>query len=121
MGMYEGIKTATSPMSVKTAPLKARNGEFITDQSKQLQCWIEHYLELYLTQNTATDTALDALPGQPVKEELDVQPAHTGGAQQSHRLSHLQQGTRKDGILQEVLKHGKQAILQPLHQLLCLC
>ena len=36
-GMYEGIKTATSPTSVKTAPLKSKTGEVITDQSIQLQ------------------------------------------------------------------------------------
>ena len=33
-GMYEGIKTATGPTCVKTAPLKAKTGGVITDQSK---------------------------------------------------------------------------------------
>lgn len=36
-GMCEGIKTATGPMSIKTAPLKSKADETITDQSKQLQ------------------------------------------------------------------------------------
>ena len=35
-GMYEGIKTATGPISIKIAPLKSKTGE-ITDKSKQLQ------------------------------------------------------------------------------------
>ena len=35
--MYEGIKTATGPMSVKTAPLKSKTGDVITDQSMWLQ------------------------------------------------------------------------------------
>jgi len=39
--MYEGIKTATGPTSVKTAPLKSKSGETITDQSKQLQQWVK--------------------------------------------------------------------------------
>ena len=56
-GMYEGIKTATGPTGVKTAPLKSKTGEVITDQSMQLQRWVEHYLELYSTQNIVTDTA----------------------------------------------------------------
>lgn len=73
-GMYEGIKTATGPTSVKTAPLKVKSGEVITDQSKQLQRWVEHYLELYSTQNIVTDAALDALPGLPAMEELDEMP-----------------------------------------------
>ena len=65
-GMYEGIKTATGPTSVKTAPLKSKTGEVITDHSMQLQRWVEHYFELYSTQNIVRDTALNALPGFPV-------------------------------------------------------
>ena len=36
-GMYEGIKTATGPTTVKTAPLQSKTSEVITDQSMQLQ------------------------------------------------------------------------------------
>ena len=35
---------------------------------------MEHYLELYSTRNIVTDTALNALPGLPVIEELDNTP-----------------------------------------------
>ena len=74
-GMYEDIKTATGPTSVKTAALKSKTGEVITDQSMQLQRWVEHYLELYSTQNMVTDTALNALLGLPViEEEIDNTP-----------------------------------------------
>ena len=72
--MYEGIKSATGPTSVKTAPLKSNTGVVITDQRIQLQHWVEHYLELYSTQNIVTDTALNALSGLPVIEELDNTP-----------------------------------------------
>ena len=58
--MYEGIKTATGPTATKTAPLKSKTGEVITDQSKQLERWVEHYLELYATRNVVTASALDA-------------------------------------------------------------
>ena len=51
-GMYEGIKKATGPATVKTAPLKSKTGEVITDQEKQLQRWVD----LYATQNVVTDT-----------------------------------------------------------------
>lgn len=60
--MYKGVKTATGPTSVKTALLKSKTSETITDQSKQLQQWVEHYLDLYATQNIVTDTRLEALP-----------------------------------------------------------
>ena len=73
-GMYEGIKTATGPTSVKTAPHKSKTGEVITDQSMQLHRWVEHYLELYSTQNIVTDTALDTLSGLSVIEEFDNTP-----------------------------------------------
>lgn len=51
-GMYEGIKKAIGPTPSKTAPLKSKTGEIITDQEKQMQRWTEHYLELYSTLNT---------------------------------------------------------------------
>ena len=73
--MYEGIKTATGPTSVKPALLKAKTGEVITDQSKQLQHWVENYLELYLTQNIVRDATLNAMPGLPVIEEHDIMAA----------------------------------------------
>ena len=73
-GMYEGIKTATGPTATKTAPLKSKTGEVITDQSKQLERWVEHYLELYATRNVVTASALDALPDLAVMEELDTLP-----------------------------------------------
>ena len=116
-GVYEGIKTATGPTSVKTGPLKSKTGEVITDQSMQLQRWVEHYLELHLTQNIVTDTALNALPGFPVIEELDNTPTLE---ELSIAIDGLAFGKAagKDGIPPEVLKHGKQTILQLLHELL---
>lgn len=72
--MYDWIKMATGPTSVKIAPLKAKSGEVITNQRKQLQRWVEHYLELYSIQNNVRDVALDALPGLLVMEELDEMP-----------------------------------------------
>ena len=118
--MYEGIKTATGPMSVKIAPLKSKTGEIITAKSKQLQRWVEHYLELYATQNIVTYAALDALPSLPVMEELDTLPTMEELSKAIDRLA-CGKAPGKDGIPPEVLKQGKQTILQPLHELLCLC
>ena len=110
-GMYEGIKTAS---------LKSKTGEVITDQSMQLQRWVEHYLELCSTLNIVTDTALNALPGLPVIEELDNTPTL---GQLSIAIDGLSCGKapEKDDIPPEVLKHGKQTIPHPLHEILCLC
>nr|KAG5691627.1 hypothetical protein BaRGS_023798 [Batillaria attramentaria] len=119
-GMYDGIKTATGPTATKTAPLKSKTGEIITDQCKQLERWVEHYLELYATCNVVTDAALDTLPSLSVMEELDALPMLE---ELSKAIDYLSCGKApgKDGIPPEVLKSGKPALLQHLHELLCLC
>ena len=119
-GMYEGIKTVTGPTRVKTAPLKSKSGETITDQSQQLQRWVEHYLELYATQNIVTDTALNALPSLPVIKELDDLPTEEGLSKAIDSLA-CAKAPGKDGIPPELLKQGKSTLLKPLHKLLCLC
>lgn len=66
--MYEGIKKALGPSPRTTAPLKSASGETIIDCSKQLDCWVEHYLELYARDNTVSDAALSHVGGLPVME-----------------------------------------------------
>ena len=66
---------------------------------------------MYSTQNIVSDAALGALPGLSVMEELDEMPT----------MDELCKAPGKDGIPPELLKHGKAAILLPLHKLLCLC
>ena len=117
--MYEGIKKATGPTPTKTAPLKSKTGEIITDQEKQIQRWTEHYLELYATQATVTDTALNAIPELSVMVELDTQPTMEELSKAINRL--CGKAPESDGIPPEVLKSGKPALLQPLHDLLCHC
>lgn len=118
--MYDDIKTATGPAASKTAPLKTKAGEVITDQCKQLKRWVERYLELYTTENVVTDAALDALPSLPAMEELDALPTmvELGKAIDSLKCG---KAPGKDSIPPEVLKCGKPALMQHLHELLCLC
>ena len=109
---YEGIKGATSPTSVKTAPLKPKTGEVITDQSMQLQRWVEPYLEVFSTQNIVTDTVRNALPGLPVIEELDNTPTLE---ELSIAINGLACGKApgKDGIPPEVLSFAKSSLWSP--------
>ncbi len=72
--MYAGIKEATGPCATKSDPLESKSGEPIIDQRQQMERWVEHYLELYATQNIVSDTALNAIPDLPVLDELDTQP-----------------------------------------------
>ena len=115
-GMYEGIKKATDPSITKTEPLKSKMGEIITDQGKQLQHWMEHYLELYATQNVVMDSALNAIQDLLVMDEPTM-------AEVSKAIDHLASGkaTGSDSIPSEVLKSRKSALLQPLYDLLYSC
>ena len=60
-GMYDKIKKAIGPTIKKTAPLKTKSGEVIADGNKQMERWVEHYFEVYSTENTITDEALDTI------------------------------------------------------------
>lgn len=118
--MYEGIKKALGPPIRKTAPLKSKTGEVITDQGKVMERWVEHYLELYATQTIVTTTALDAIEDMPILEELDIPPTED---EVSKAINNLSSGKApgSDGIPSEILKCGKPVLLQPLHELLHLC
>ena len=119
-GMYDGIKTATGPSATKCAPLMSKSGVIITDPDKQLERWVEHYLELYSTQNVVTDTALDAIPNLPVMEELDTLPTEEELSAAVGRLS-SGKAPGSDGIPSDILKSCKATLLKHLYKLLCLC
>ncbi|XP_049946986.1 uncharacterized protein LOC126450820 [Schistocerca serialis cubense] len=72
--MYDGIKKAIGPTVRKTAPLKSKTGEVITDEGKQMERWVEHYLELYAAENEGSRDECDTIKPMPVMEELDAMP-----------------------------------------------
>ena len=72
--VYEGMKKALGPSARKTAPLKSSTGEIITDRSKQMDRWPEHYHDLYLRESVIIEAALNGIPSLPVMEELDTPP-----------------------------------------------
>ena len=76
--MYEGIKRATGPNVKKFTPLKSKTGEIITDGRKQMERWVEHYLELYSTENTVSEEALNSIQLMAIMTELDSEPTASG-------------------------------------------
>jgi len=72
--MYDGIKQALDPTKKKTAPLKSTTGELMQDRAKQMECWVQHYPELYSRENVITEEALNAIKRLPMLEELDSDP-----------------------------------------------
>ena len=117
-GNTGGIKQATGPTTTKSVPLKTKSAENITDQKKQMERWVEHYLELHSTQNVVTDAALDAICQLLVMQELDEQ--HTE-EELRKAIDCLSKVPREDGIPGEVIKAGKEELTEDLHELLCLC
>ncbi len=58
--MYEGMKKAFDPSTIKIAPLRSATGDVITDHGKQMERWAEHYQQLYSRKNVITDTVLES-------------------------------------------------------------
>ena len=118
--MYDGIKRALGPPEEKTAPLKSKSGEPITDLKEQMDRWVEQYSELYLRETVVTDAALNSFTPLPVMDELDAEPTMK---ELDKAIDALSKGKAhgSDGIPPEVIKSGKSVLLEPLHELLCLC
>ena len=73
-GMYDGIKQAIGPMQLQIVPLKSATGDAIKDKSKQMECWMEHYSELYSRVNVVSEEALMAMENLSTMDELDSEP-----------------------------------------------
>ena len=119
-GMYEGIKQATGPLIKKTAPLKSKSGEVLNDRDKQMERWAEHYMELYATENSVSEEALNGVANLPVMEELDKEPTQEELSKAIDKLA-CGKAPGADGITPDVIKLGKSSLLPHLHDLLCLC
>jgi hypothetical protein len=107
--MYDDIKTTTGPTATKTTLLMCKTGKVITDQGKQLERWMKHYLELYATKNVVSVAALNTLPNLTVMELDDLQTEE----ELSKAIDCLSFGKApgKVGIPPEVLTSGKAALL----------
>ena len=58
-------------MNVNSTLLNRYRWTLITDERKQMERWVEHYLELYSTENTVSEEALDSIKLIPIMVELD--------------------------------------------------
>lgn len=118
--MYDGIQKSLGPTRKKTAPLKSTTGELIQDRAKQMECWVQHYSELYSRENVITEEAVNAIKFLPMLEELDSDPTLE---ELNPGLDSLASGKvpSKESIPAEVLKCYKGNIISELHEILCLC
>jgi hypothetical protein len=115
------LNQATGPSTTKSVPLKIiKSGENTTYRRKQMERWLEHYLELYSTQNVVTDAALSVIKQLPVLNELDEKPTKEELSKAIDCLA-ITKAPGEDGIPPEVIKTGKEELIEDLHELFCLC
>lgn len=118
--MYAGIKSIIGPTGRKTAPLKSKDGSTITEKSKQLERWIEHYSELYGQESSFNQETIDSIPNSNILYNLDTEP---DVEEISRIIKSLPKGkaSGSDAIPAELLKAGHDALIPHLHSLLIKC
>ncbi|XP_022082509.1 uncharacterized protein LOC110974885 [Acanthaster planci] len=96
------MKKAFGTTARKTASLKSSSGETITDRSKQMEQWAEHYKNFYLRENVVTETAINSISSLPDIEELDNSPTEEKFSKAIDSLAHSK-APGNDSIPAEVL------------------
>ena len=118
--IFDGIKKAIGPTQAKCAPLKTSTGEIITEKSKLMECWVEHYSNLYGSASSISPSALNQIEMLPTFYELDAIPTKE---ELSEAIREISSGKAPglNGIPAEIFKCGVSKLLDTLHQLLCKC
>ena len=119
-GVYEGMKKAIGPMPKKTAPIKDLEGNKITDKSKVMDRWVEHYGELYSRETKVTDEALDAIEELPCLSDLD-EPPNMDEMMEAINSLPRKKAPGKDGITAEMVRAAKGKLSVHLLDLLQQC
>ncbi|XP_048583704.1 uncharacterized protein LOC125563054 [Nematostella vectensis] len=119
-GMFDGIKRAIGPTQIKLAPLKSSSGEIITEKSKLLECWVEHYSDLYGTASFISPSAINHIERLPTLSELDEMPTKVE-LREAIKVISSGKAPGQDGIPAEIFKCGGDKLLDSLFKLLCKC
>ena len=118
--MYEGINEAIGKQIKKPAPLKSKTGELLTDNKRKLERLVEHYVDLYSTNTSVSDKALEFFPQSSAFLFLDDEPTIQDVAE-AIDCQQCGKAPGQDGISPDIIKCGKEALIEPLHAILCKC
>ena len=85
-----------------------------------MERWVEHYSDLYSTENTMSPAVLDATECLSTMDELD---SETSVEELSKGIDSLASGKApgNDGIPPDLIKHCTTTLLLPLIEVLCQC
>ncbi|XP_048004286.1 uncharacterized protein LOC125240437 [Leguminivora glycinivorella] len=117
-GVYEGIKRALGPPTKKTAPLKEADGSVITNSSRQMARWVEHYTGLYSCPVDIQPETAGLMPTLDTWHELDSAPTVEELYLAVKQLKHGK-SPGKDEVYTEIVK--LKCILPVLHNHLTKC
>ncbi|KAI8484505.1 hypothetical protein Bbelb_377760 [Branchiostoma belcheri] len=120
-GFYEALKAVYGPTHQVVAPLRSTDGQTLfTDKASILNRWTEHFQTLFSANRTVANSALQRVPRQPIKEDLDLVPTleeviKATDQQKSGKAAGV------DGLPPEIWKHGGAALHSKLHELFVCC
>ena len=88
-------------------------------KNKQMNRWVEHYSNLFSSQNTISPEGFDSLECLQTMDELDSIPT----IEELNTAIHLtnDKAPRLGNISSYLIKKHKSALLLPLHEILCQC
>ena len=118
--MYEGIKKVVGKEVKKPAPLKSKSGVLLYDKDQKLDRLVEHYTDLYATDNLVSKKALDEIPQIAPLSDLDEEPTLKDIDKAIDSLN-CGKAPGQDSIPPEVIKNCKEVLIEPLLGLLQSC
>ena len=92
----------------------------LTDKASILNRWAEHFQTLFSADRSVDESAIQQIPQQPVKEELDEAPTLEEVIKATSQLK-CGKAAGVDGIPPEIWKHGGAALHSKLYDLFLCC
>ena len=114
---YQGLKAVYGPVHKASPSVKSKDGVLITDRSKVLDRWSEHFKGV-LNQDSEFDmSVLEELPQYDVNSELADLPTLEEVQKSIEQLS-TGKAPGADGIPPEIYKHGGEAVAKRLLEII---
>ena len=117
---YAGVRAVCGPITRTLTPVKAANGEILSDKRTILQRWAEYFRTLLNDIHPTNPAFLNGIPQMPVMEDLASPPTLL---EVEHAISCLKnhKAAGPDNVAPELLKYGGYDVVTTLHDLFTRC